>query len=78
MINIARIKFIELMKYSRDIVIIYFHTGRPATPTFGGLLFGPNAGEITIMIKTRASGIDGTSQLFGFLRIWVQTLQSLT
>ena len=43
-----------------------FYTGRPATPTFGDLLSGPNVGDVTMMINTRTSGIDGTFQLFGF------------
>ena len=36
-------------------------TGRPTLPQFGVLTSGPNEGEITIQIKTDASGVDSTS-----------------
>ena len=41
--------------------------GRPATPIFGELISGPSAGEVTIMIKTMASGLDDPSQVFWFV-----------
>ena len=44
-----------------------FITGRPAPPEFGNLTLGPNAGEITIEIRTIASGIDNNSQVLGFI-----------
>ena len=36
-------------------------------PMFGEVMPGPNAGEVTIMIKTAASGVDNPSQAFGFV-----------
>ena len=40
---------------------------RPAEPIFGDLISGPNAGEVTIIIKTAASGVDNPSQAFWFV-----------
>ena len=40
--------------------------GIPARPIFGKLISGPNSGEVTIQIKTIASGIDNVSQGFQF------------
>ena len=36
-------------------------------PMFGEVMPGPNAGEVTIMIKTVASGVDNPSQAFWFV-----------
>ena len=48
--------------------LIHFYVGRPAMPVFGDLIPGPNAGEITITIKTMASGIDRQiSEVFWFV-----------
>ena len=43
------------------------NVGRPATPMFGELISGPGAGEVTVMIKTVASGLDDPSQVFWFV-----------
>lgn len=50
--------------------IFHLHThtsGQPVTPTFGPLMSGPNPGEVTIMIRTVASGINDTEQGFRFI-----------
>ena len=36
-------------------------------PMFGELISGPGAGEVTIMIKTVASGVEDPSQVFWFV-----------
>ena len=36
-------------------------------PMFGDLLYGPGAGEVTVTIKTVASGVEDTSQVFWFV-----------
>ena len=41
--------------------------GRPATPLFGALTSGPGTGEVTITIKTMASGLNDPSQVFWFV-----------
>ena len=41
--------------------------GHPATPIFGELISGPGAGEVTVMIKTEASGVEDPSQVFWFV-----------
>ena len=41
--------------------------GHPITPMFGELISGPSAGEVTIMIKTVAFGLDDPSQVFWFV-----------
>ena len=46
--------------------------GVPAQPSFGELTPGPNPGEVTIQIKTVASGVDSPSQGFQFNIIPVQ------
>ena len=44
--------------------------GLPTTPEFGDLISGPNAGEITITLKTKSSGIsDHSSEVFWFVVI---------
>ena len=40
--------------------------GIPATPSFGELTPGPEPGEVTIQIKTIASGVSSPSQGFQF------------
>ena len=40
--------------------------GIPATPIFGNLTSGRSPGEVTIQIKTIASGVSSTSQGFQF------------
>ena len=45
----------------------HYALGIPAAPVFGNLMSGPNAGEVTIMIKTVASGVDSPSQVFQFV-----------
>ena len=40
--------------------------GIPATPSFGELTPGPDPGEVTIQIKTIASGVSSLSQRFQF------------
>lgn len=50
------------------VFLILFHVGRPAMPVFGDLVHGPNVGEITITLKTPASGIDRQfSKVFWFV-----------
>ena len=46
--------------------LTYNNIGIPATPTFGVLTSGPNPGEVTIQIKTIASGVGSLSQGFQF------------
>ena len=46
--------------------MIPFTTGRPASPQFGDLTSGPGEGEVTIQIKTVASGVDSSSPQFQF------------
>ena len=48
-----------------DIISIF--TGLPAMPTFGELISGPGAGEVAILIKTVASGVEDPSQVFWFV-----------
>ena len=43
-------------------------------PKFGELLSGPGAGEVTVMIKTVASGVEDPSQVFWFVITDTQTL----
>ena len=45
----------------------HWNVGCPATPMFGELISSPGAGEVTIMIKTVASGLDDPSQVFWFV-----------
>ena len=44
-------------------------TGLPAMPMLGELLSGSGTGEVTVMIKTVASGIEDPSQVFWFVII---------
>ena len=44
-----------------------FISGHPAIPMFGELISGPGAGEVTILIKTVASGVEDPSQVFWFV-----------
>ena len=44
----------------------YNNIGIPATPQFGVLTSGPEPGEVTIQIKTIASGVSSPSQGFQF------------
>ena len=41
--------------------MISLTTGRPALPQFGDLTSGSHEGEVTIQIKTVASGVDSSS-----------------
>ena len=51
-------------------ILYYFNTGLPTRPEFGNLVPGPNAGEITISLKTSSSGINGdSSEVFWFVVI---------
>lgn len=42
------------------------YQGVPAEPQFGGLITGPRSGEITVQIKTVASGVNLREQGFHF------------
>ena len=46
--------------------VISLTTGQPALPQFGDLMSGPQEGEVTIQIKTVASGIDSNSTSWQF------------
>ena len=41
--------------------------GVPRVPVFGELLFGPGNGEVTLQIKTLASGVNNSAHGFHFL-----------
>ena len=50
------------------IIIIRIFLGIPAEPSFGELTSGPNPGQVTIQIKTIASGVsDPAAQGFAFV-----------
>ena len=40
--------------------------GRPVVPSFGTIVSGLNTGEVTLMIKTVASGVNGSQHQFRF------------
>ena len=46
---------------------MYVHLGHPRSPEFGELISGPGAGEVTIMIKTVASGLSDSDRGFRFV-----------
>ena len=48
-------------------MITLYSTGRPAPPMFGELISGPGDGEVTVMIKTVASGLEDPLQVFWFV-----------
>ena len=44
-----------------------FFLGQPIVPNFGPLMSGPNTGEVVVMIKTVASGVNSSQHRFHFI-----------